>query len=133
MTDSKVEVVEQTAAEHPIAKSKPLPVTSPEVDILENEREVVVLADMPGVNESSVQIDLEGRELKVQGEIETPDLEGYSLAFKEYRPVNYRRVFSLGDDIDREGITAHMKDGILRLTLPKVQEAIPKRIEVISG
>lgn len=106
-------------------------VLSPAVDILETERDVLVLADMPGVNEKNVDIDLHGNSLTIKGQREATVPAGMELLRAEYQPeYRYERQFTIGEAIDQEKITAAMKDGVLRLTLPKVKELSPRRIEV---
>ncbi len=108
-------------------------VLSPRVDITENDKEVLLVADMPGVNEKGVDIDLERNCLTIKGNREPEPMEGFELTNGEFRPAyTYERQFTLGDTIDREHITTSMKDGVLRLTLPKVPEAKPLRIQVKS-
>jgi HSP20 family protein len=115
-----------------VARREPV-VLSPAVDIMETDKEVFLLADMPGVNEKNVDIDLHGNSLTIKGKREdavTMDLE---LSRAEYQPLySYERQFTIGDAIDQEKIAAVMKDGVLRLTLPKVKELAPRRIEVKS-
>jgi len=105
----------------------------PRVDIRETETEVVLVADMPGVDETSVSIDLEGSELAIRGKFVPKAPEGYTLTYQEYESGDYERTFTLGDTIDRDGIRAVVKEGVLRLTLPKAKEAQPKRIAVKAG
>ncbi|MDD8044807.1 MAG: Hsp20/alpha crystallin family protein [Verrucomicrobiota bacterium] len=116
-----------------LERAKQTPVYTPVVDIRENEREVLLQADMPGVDETSVQIDLEGRELTIRGTYRPTAPEGYTAVYQEYARGDYERVFTLGDVIDRDGIQAVMKHGVLHLTLPKAEEAQPKRIAVSAG
>ena len=121
----------QTPAE--VERAKETPLFTPRVDIRETETDVVLIADMPGVDESSVSIDLEGSELAVRGKFVPKAPEGYSLTYREYGSGDYERTFTLGDTIDRDGIEAVVKDGVLRLTLPKAKEAQPRRIAVKAG
>jgi HSP20 family molecular chaperone IbpA len=114
-------------------RAQQTPVFTPRVDIRETETEVVLVADMPGVDESSVNIDLEGSELAVRGTFVPKAPDGYALTYQEYASGNYERSFTLGDTIDRDGIKAVVRDGVLRLTLPKAKEAQPKRIAVKAG
>ena len=114
-------------------RAQETPVFTPRVDIRETEAEVVLVADMPGVDESSVSIDLEGSELAIRGTFVPKAPEGYSLTYQEYGSGDYERSFTLGDTIDRDGIKAVVKDGVLRLTLPKAKEVQPKRIPVQAG
>ena len=116
-----------------IERAKETPVFRPRFDIYENDTEVLLLGDMPGVDETSVKIDLEGSELTVAGTFVLEPPKGYSLTYQEYGSGDYERTFTLGDIIDRGGIKAVVKDGVLRLTLPKAKEAQPKRIAVKAG
>jgi len=109
------------------------PVLTPRVDIRETETEVIVVADMPGVDETSVTIGLEGSELAIHGRFMPKSPEGYSLSYQEYGSGDYERSFTLGDTIDRDRIKAVVTDGVLRLTLPKAKEVLPKRIAVKGG
>jgi len=114
-------------------RAEQTPVLVPRVDIYENETEVVLVADMPGVDETSVSIDLEGNELAIRGKFLPKAPEGYSLTYQEYASGDYERAFTLGDTIDRQGIRAVVKDGVLTLNLPKAKEAQPQRITVQAG
>jgi HSP20 family molecular chaperone IbpA len=114
-------------------RAQQTPVFTPRVDIRETETEVLVVADMPGVDETSVNIDLEGSELMLRGKFVPQAPKGYSLSYQEYDSGDYERAFTLGNTIDREAIQAVVKDGVLRLTLPKAKEAQPKRISVKAG
>ena len=109
------------------------PVFTPRVDIRETASAVLVVADMPGVDESSVTIDMEGSELIIRGQFLPKAPDGYVLTYQEYGSGDYERSFTLGDAIDRDGIEAVVKDGVLRLTLPKAKEARPRRIQVQAG
>ena len=112
-------------------KSDNTVVISPRVDITENEKEVLLVADMPGVGQNGVDIDLERNVLTIRGTRSAEIMEGFELTNAEFQPVySYERQFTLGDTIDRENISASMKDGVLRLILPKVAEAAPRRIVV---
>ena len=105
----------------------------PRADIYETDDEIVVVADMPGVDENTIDITLENRVLTINGYVEPTQPEGYSLAHAEYRVGDYERAFTLSDQIDREGITATVKDGVLRLYLPKITEARVKKIAIQVG
>ncbi|HFD39871.1 MAG TPA: Hsp20/alpha crystallin family protein [Anaerolineae bacterium] len=102
----------------------------PRADVYETDEEIVVVADMPGVSADSVDITLEDNVLTINGYVEPEPLEGYNLVYAEYRVGDYLRAFRLSDQIDRDGIEATVKDGVLRLRLPKVMEARTRKIEV---
>lgn len=114
-------------------RAQQTPVFTPRVDIRETETEVILVADMPGVDEKNVNINLEGSELTIRGSFVPKAPDGYELTYQEYTSGDYERSFTLGDTIDRDGIKAVVKDGILRLTLPKAKEAQPRRITVKAG
>jgi HSP20 family molecular chaperone IbpA len=105
----------------------------PRADIYETDDAIVVVADMPGVDESSLDITLENNVLTINGCVEPMQPEGYSLTYAEYREGDYVRSFRLSDEIDGEGIEATLKDGVLHLNLPKVKEARTRKIEVKAG
>lgn len=116
-----------------VERAKETSVFVPRVDIKETEAEVVVTADMPGVDETSVQIDLQGSELSIRGGFVPQAPEGYVPTYSEYENGDYERTFTLGDTINREGIKAVVKNGVLRVVLPKAKEAQPRRITVNAG
>ncbi len=104
----------------------------PRVDIFEQDDETVLVADMPGVDEQSVDITLEKNILTIKGYAADP-MPGYGLAYSEYGIGDYERTFALSDEVDRNQIQASMKDGVLRLILPKAEEARTRKIEVSTG
>lgn len=105
----------------------------PRADIYEDGDAITVLADMPGVDESSLDITLEKGVLTIQGYVEPEVPEGKGLAFQEYRVGDYERAFTLSDRIDQDGIEAVVKDGVLKLHLPKVKEAKTRKIAIKGG
>jgi HSP20 family protein len=104
----------------------------PRADIYETNEGITVLADMPGVDETSVDITLEKNVLTINGYVEYEAPEGYSLAFAEYDVGDYQRSFSLSNEIDQEKIEAQLKDGVLHLHLPKVSPTT-RKIAVKTG
>jgi len=103
---------------------------TPRVDICESGSDMVVFADMPGVNEGSANITLDRGILTIEGFVEPDKLEGYDLAYAEYDVGDYYRVFTLSDAIDQDRIEASIKDGVLKLVLPKAEPAKARRIIV---
>lgn len=127
-TESSAPVVQQGQSPAPV-------VLTPLVDIMETDKEVILIADMPGVNEGNVDIDLQGNNLTLKGNRDDKfGMDDADLVRGEYRPeYRYERQFTIGEAIDLKGITASMKDGVLRLTLPKLKELAPRRIQVKAG
>lgn len=102
----------------------------PRVDIYETEDTIVAVADMPGVDEKSLEITLEKGVLTIDGYVEPEDSEKYSLAYAEYGVGDYHRSFKLSNEIDQSKIEATVKNGVLHLHLPKVGEAKARKISV---
>lgn len=102
----------------------------PRADIYESGNQITVLADMPGVDENHVDITLEKNVLTIHGHVEPINPEGYTLAYAEFLIGDYHRAFTLSNEIDRELIDASVKNGVLKLTLPKSKEAAPRKITV---
>jgi len=104
---------------------------SPAVDIYSNEKELVLLADMPGVSSDRVEIDLRDNTLTLIGRISEENDKGQCV-LAEYCPGNYFRSFRITEIVDQNKITASMSDGVLKLVLPKVEKAVPRKIPIAS-
>ena len=129
----QVNDTEKQVAETEAERTRDRPAFVPRADIYETEEAIVVVADMPGVDERSLDITLEKGVLTLNGTVEPEAPEGYSLNYAEYRVGDYTRSFSLSNEIDQDAIEATLKDGVLRLTLPKIMEVRTKRIAVKAG
>ena len=103
---------------------------TPAVDIFETDEKITLLADMPGVKAKDLDIDLREDVLTLSGKVESPEGPDERAVFREYRTGRYVRQFSLSDTIDQAKIDAELKDGVLRLVLPKGEKAVPKKITV---
>jgi len=102
----------------------------PRVDIYEDQEAITVVADMPGVDADSVDVTLDNNVLTINGYVEPTLPEGHSLVYSEYRVGDYQRAFTLSDQIDRDGIEATVRDGVLRVHLPKTSEAKTRKIPI---
>jgi HSP20 family protein len=120
------ETEKQEVAESGAERTRDRVAFVPRVDIYETNDGIFLVADMPGVDEKSVDITLEKDVLTIDGYVEPVAPEGYRLAYAEYRVGDYQRRFTLSDQIDRDGIEAMMKDGVLRLHLPKAAPTTKK-------
>ncbi len=105
-------------------------VYTPPVDIIEQKDYIILLADMPGVDANSVQITLDKDQLTIHGNVEHEEHKGHRLAVSEYGLGDYERTFTISNEIDRDNIKASMKDGVMRLTLPKAAVAQTRKIPV---
>jgi HSP20 family molecular chaperone IbpA len=102
----------------------------PRADIYETANDIVLLVDMPGVDENSIDITLEKNVLTINGYVEPDDPKNYTLAYAEYSVGDYQRSFTLSNQIVQEDIQATVKDGVLRLWLPKADIAKSRKIAV---
>jgi HSP20 family protein len=133
MADKELQVKEKEAAPVKSEATRPGKVFLPPVDIYETAETIVVLADMPGVAADKVTIDVKDDQLTISGEITPPSGNQEHLVVQEYDTGNFLREFTLGQLVDQNRIEAAMKDGVLRLTLPKVEKAKPRKIEIKAG
>jgi HSP20 family molecular chaperone IbpA len=102
----------------------------PRVDIYENKDSLFLLADMPGVDEKTVDIELEKNILKITGRVENGRIQDAAMMYSEFEIGDYERVFTLSDEIDRDKVVASVKNGVLRLELPKTEKVKPKKIAI---
>jgi HSP20 family protein len=103
----------------------------PSVDVLENPQEIIIHAEIPGVEAKDVDVVLEGNVLSIRGERKrevTEEGQGYHHTERSYG--TFSRSIMLPSDVDREGIRARYHNGILELKLPKREKATQKRIRV---
>lgn len=107
-------------------------VFAPLADIYETNERIFVLADMPGVDEQTIDITLEKNVLTIEGYTSSQTEAGLRLVHCESPEGNYRRVFFLSEEVDRDGIEATVKDGVLKLVLPKSAKAMARKITVKS-
>jgi len=114
-----------------VEQSRPIPTVAPLVDIYENDDEILLHADMPGVEKDKIAVNVDNGTLTITGvrELETKGV----ATWEEFGNVEYRRNFSVPQTIDVEKVNAELKDGVLRLHLPKSEAAKPKQIEIKTG
>jgi HSP20 family protein len=113
-------------------QTKPGIIFTPAVDIFENDKELTVIADLPGVKPENLEIDLRKDTLSIIGDVETPEGSNETDHIREFRTGRFFRQFTLSEVIDQNKIEASVKNGILRLRLPKVEKAMPRKIMVQS-
>ena len=102
----------------------------PRTDIYETDDAVYIALDMPGISQDQVDLTLEKDILTIAGSIQDNPLADHELKYREYRIGDYRRTFRLSDEVNQDAIEASMKNGVLRLTLPKAEEVKARKIEV---
>jgi HSP20 family protein len=104
----------------------------PRADIYETDSEIIILADIPGANEKNVDITLDKSVLTITAYIDPVRSGNFDIAYAEYEEGDYQRSFRLSDEIDRDKIEASESNGVLRLRLPKSQEAATRKITVTA-
>jgi HSP20 family molecular chaperone IbpA len=124
--------VSKKEAETPqgVERTRPHKVYTPDVDILERKDDIVVTADLPGVDEKTLDITLEKNVLTLYGRVEPSNPDKQRLAYSEYGIGDYQRAFTLSDEVDKNRIQATMRNGVLRLVLPKAEAAKTRKIMV---
>ncbi len=102
----------------------------PNVDIYETDDRYVLIADVPGAGEDDIELSIEKDILTIEAKVDEPDHEGYENRWRGYGVGDWRRNFRLSDTVGREDIDAVVKDGVLRVTLPKAKESLRQTIPV---
>ena len=111
-------------------RTRPVKAYLPRADIYETNDQLVIVADMPGVDEKSLDITLEKNVLSIKGFVDFPSPDNYGLAYAEYEVGDFERNFTLSNDFDRDNISADLKNGVLHIYLPKAGPAKTKKISV---
>ena len=103
---------------------------TPATDIFEAQDALTVVMEIPGVEQKDVNLSLENDVLRVDARIDFSKYEGMEPVYSEYNVGHYTRAFTLSSKVDQSKIGAKLADGVLMLTLPKVQQAIPRKIQI---
>ncbi len=117
---------EETGAEH----TRSGRYYRPNVDILEKEDELLVLADVPGANAESIDIKFEDGTLAIHAKVEPRQEATPEMLLQEYGVGDFYRTFQVSEAIDASKISAELHDGVLTLRLPKAEAVKPRKIAV---
>ncbi len=126
----ELKIKEKQEVSTPTEQTRPGLVFTPLVDIFETEQALVLLADMPGVRPEDLSIDLRDDTLTLTGDVQPFEGADEKDLLIEYEVGKYHRQFALSEIINQEKIDAQMQNGVLCLTLPKVEKAAPRKITV---
>lgn len=129
----ELQVRQKSELAAPVEQTTPGLIFIPAVDIFETEKEITLLADLPGVKTDDLKIDLHDNTLTLTGEVTPVEGADEDDVFIECEIGKFYRQFSLSETIDQNKIEARLKDGVLRLSLPKAEAAVPKKITVETG
>jgi HSP20 family molecular chaperone IbpA len=102
----------------------------PPVDIVEDDSGITLFADLPGVSKEQLSVRIDGDNLTIEGEALVGAPSGMEQVYSEVRVPHYRRGFTLSRELDASRVDASMKDGVLKLHIPKSEQAKPRRIAV---
>ena len=108
------------------------PAVAPLVDLYENQDELLLVADLPGVTRDGLDIQFRDGVLSLEGRRDA-EREDAELVRGEYRVADFVRHFTVPDGIDVERIDANLANGVLRLSLPKAAALKPRKIEIRAG
>jgi len=120
----------QAPARQPQPHSREQPAMTPRVDVLEDGTGITLLADLPGVPRDALEIHVEGDSLTIEGQVSPATPEAMEATYAEVRVPRFRRMFTLSRELDGSRIEAQLKDGVLRLRIPKQEHAQPRRVQV---
>lgn len=125
MSDAKDVAVRQEAM---VERKSQVQAMAPFVDIFENDDEILLFTDMPGVAKKDVIINIDNGKLTLRGLREIT--QHGAATWEEFGDVEYQRTFSVPQTIDVDKVNAELKEGVLRLHLPKSAAAKPRQISV---
>jgi len=114
----------------PSPSSRAEPAVLPSVDIVEDSAGITATADLPGVSPDDLVVRVDGRNLTLEAPLRLGEADSLAFVYSEVRANRYRRTFELSGELDTTAIQAELKDGVLKLRLPKVERAKPRRVEV---
>ena len=131
MTLTELEKRESKEISPTVTREPTRPTVKPLVDVFENDNEILLMADLPGVPGENLTVRLEAGELTLEGRWrDTDDARPLS---REYTPVDYRRAFVVPEGIDPDAVKAKVKDGVVTIHLPKAEAFRPREIPVHAG
>jgi HSP20 family molecular chaperone IbpA len=130
MTTTEVREQDKKQPARQEASREPERAVVPSVDVLEDDTGITLLADLPGVAREQLELRVEGDTLQIEAGLSTVMPADLQPVYAEVRVPRYRRAFTLSRELDAARIEANLKDGVLRLRIPKQAHAQPRRIEV---
>lgn len=105
-------------------------VLRPAVDIREDDHGITLLADLPGVSNDRLNLQVDKDTLRITGDVAIDAPQSMEALWAEVRSTRYERAFALSAELDTDGISAAMKNGVLTVTIPKRAEVRPRKVEV---
>lgn len=123
---------EKTNGHGECSRGSHLPAESfrPAIDIADQNDAVLLQVDLPGADESEIELTLEKNALKLRGVRAAEAFPGYELVHQEHGARNYEREFRLSETLNREAVEATMREGVLELRIPRLEPAGPQKIAI---
>ena len=106
---------------------------TPPVDVVEDSGGITVYADLPGVSRDKLSLQVESDTLTIEAETSLKLPEGLQSSHTEVASARFHRVFTLSKELDTEKVAAELVNGVLKLRIPKAEQAQPRRIDVQVG
>jgi HSP20 family molecular chaperone IbpA len=119
----------QPSQQHQV-NTRQAPALLPPVDIFEDGSGITLVADLPGVSREDLSIGVDGRNLTIEAPLRLGEADSLVSVYAEVRANQFRRSFELSSDLDTARIDAGLRDGVLTLRIPKLEQAKPRRVEV---
>jgi HSP20 family protein len=126
----ELQVQQKREVEKAQESTTPMRAFLPVTDIYETEQALTLVMEMPGVGKDGLDVNVDSGVLTVEGRINFDKYDGLQPLYTEYNIGPYRRSFRLPSQINQDGITAEITDGVVTLVLPKAEEARPRRITI---
>ena len=130
MADKKTLQKRETEKLEKVERTRDRKVFAPAVDIYETNDAIVLVAEMPGVDEKTIDVTLDNDVLTLRGQVNYDIPEGYELVYNEYDHGDYERSFTVNEAIDVDKIEAEYHNGVLTVTLPKAEPVKAKKVQV---
>ncbi len=114
-------------------ESEPRVLLRPAVDIYENGDAITLFADMPGVADNTLSVEVDDKTLTLQGDIAISMPDDLESLYADVRSTRYQRAFTLSGELDTTKISASLVHGLLTVKIPKREEVRPRKIEITAG
>ena len=124
---------QHAAAQTSDAASRAIPTLIPPVDVIEDSTGITLIADVPGVSREKLTLRVEADQLCIEGDLSMPMPPHLEAGYAEVQRARFRRTFTLSKELDADKIGAELSNGVLRLRIPKVAYAQPRRIPIQAG
>lgn len=127
MTTKSTEVIERPES---AVNATTRRVCEPAADVIEKPDAIHLLIDLPGVDQKGLEVTIEEHTLRIRGKSAVTETRADAALHREFEPTDFERSFRLTTDLDEARISASLRNGLLRVTLPKAAKAKPRQIAV---